>query len=198
MRTWSPTGSPPCASRPSSSVPAVRNSPPPSTISPPPRHHHAYRGRRPHQRDHRRRHREPTQGPHRSPGTPSQDHRARPARPGLPHPPAPAQRRGRFRLISRNGLERSGSHTDSFGGAEGNRTPDLLDANESRYQLRHSPGAVLWTAGKTISGPVLSAKSASDQDLPTAPTRAAGSRAPPADTAAGARTQGRRRPPPAR
>ena len=24
-------------------------------------------------------------------------------------------------------------------GAEGNRTPDLLDANESRYQLRHSP-----------------------------------------------------------
>ncbi len=25
------------------------------------------------------------------------------------------------------------------GGAEGNRTPDLLDANESRYQLRHSP-----------------------------------------------------------
>ena len=26
-------------------------------------------------------------------------------------------------------------------GAEGNRTPDLLDANESRYQLRHSPGA---------------------------------------------------------
>jgi hypothetical protein len=26
-----------------------------------------------------------------------------------------------------------------LGGAEGNRTPDLLDANESRYQLRHSP-----------------------------------------------------------
>ncbi len=27
------------------------------------------------------------------------------------------------------------------GGAKGgNRTPDLLDANESRYQLRHSPG----------------------------------------------------------
>ena len=24
-------------------------------------------------------------------------------------------------------------------GAMGNRTPDLLDANESRYQLRHSP-----------------------------------------------------------
>src|SRR5690625_3484429 len=24
-------------------------------------------------------------------------------------------------------------------GATGNRTPDLLDANESRYQLRHSP-----------------------------------------------------------
>ncbi len=27
-----------------------------------------------------------------------------------------------------------------FGGAEGSRTPDLLDANETRYQLRHSPG----------------------------------------------------------
>jgi len=26
-------------------------------------------------------------------------------------------------------------------GAEGNRTPDLLDANESRYQLRHSPAS---------------------------------------------------------
>jgi hypothetical protein len=24
-------------------------------------------------------------------------------------------------------------------GAKGIRTPDLLDANESRYQLRHSP-----------------------------------------------------------
>ena len=32
------------------------------------------------------------------------------------------------------------------GGAEGNRTPDLLDANESRYQLRHSPGAPLGDA----------------------------------------------------
>ena len=26
-----------------------------------------------------------------------------------------------------------------FGGAEGNRTPDLFDANEARYQLRYSP-----------------------------------------------------------
>ena len=26
-----------------------------------------------------------------------------------------------------------------FGGAKGNRTPDLLDANETRYQLRYSP-----------------------------------------------------------
>jgi Phage integrase family len=26
-----------------------------------------------------------------------------------------------------------------FSGAKGIRTPDLLDANESRYQLRHSP-----------------------------------------------------------
>ncbi len=29
-----------------------------------------------------------------------------------------------------------------FGGAKGIRTPDLLDANESRYQLRHSPWSV--------------------------------------------------------
>ena len=28
------------------------------------------------------------------------------------------------------------------GGAKGIRTPDLLDANESRYQLRHSPWSV--------------------------------------------------------
>ena len=27
----------------------------------------------------------------------------------------------------------------TWGGAEGNRTPDLLDANETRYQLRYSP-----------------------------------------------------------
>ena len=26
-----------------------------------------------------------------------------------------------------------------LGGAKGNRTPDLLDANETRYQLRYSP-----------------------------------------------------------
>ena len=31
--------------------------------------------------------------------------------------------------------------TSGFGGAEGIRTPDLLIANETRYQLRHSPEA---------------------------------------------------------
>src|SRR5690348_72668 len=31
--------------------------------------------------------------------------------------------------------------TCRFGGAEGIRTPDLLVANETRYQLRHSPVA---------------------------------------------------------
>ena len=31
------------------------------------------------------------------------------------------------------------SRCANLGGAKGNRTPDLLDANESRYQLRHSP-----------------------------------------------------------
>jgi hypothetical protein len=33
----------------------------------------------------------------------------------------------------------SGSELPKRGGAKGTRTPDLLDANESRYQLRHSP-----------------------------------------------------------
>ncbi len=37
------------------------------------------------------------------------------------------------------------------GGAKGNRTPDLLDANESRYQLRHSP--VIPVAQVTSPGP---------------------------------------------
>jgi hypothetical protein len=32
-----------------------------------------------------------------------------------------------------------GPHLLKLGGAKGIRTPDLLDANESRYQLRHSP-----------------------------------------------------------
>ena len=35
-----------------------------------------------------------------------------------------------------NGLVRAGY---SGGGAKGIRTPDLLIANETRYQLRHSP-----------------------------------------------------------
>src|SRR4051794_24243893 len=34
---------------------------------------------------------------------------------------------------------RAGPLTSGFGGAEGIRTPDLLIANETRYQLRHSP-----------------------------------------------------------
>ena len=35
-------------------------------------------------------------------------------------------------------------------GAEGNRTPDLLDANETRYQLCYSP---LRCYERTIAGP---------------------------------------------
>lgn len=31
------------------------------------------------------------------------------------------------------------------GGPEGIRTPDLLDANEARYQLRHRPGNLVNT-----------------------------------------------------
>ncbi len=37
--------------------------------------------------------------------------------------------------------EKKCSRNDKLGGAKGNRTPDLLDANETRYQLRHSPMA---------------------------------------------------------
>ncbi len=40
---------------------------------------------------------------------------------------------------TRWGRAHSASTRPQEGGAEGNRTPDLLDANESRYQLRHSP-----------------------------------------------------------
>ena len=38
------------------------------------------------------------------------------------------------------------------GGAEGNRTPDLFDANEARYQLRHSPARILRSARQTLAG----------------------------------------------
>ena len=41
-----------------------------------------------------------------------------------------------------SGTRRRSSRKDTLvskSGAKGNRTPDLLDANESRYQLRHSP-----------------------------------------------------------
>ena len=45
--------------------------------------------------------------------------------------------------------------TSGFGGAEGIRTPDLLDANETRYQLRHSPGDIAGTPtdrrGRTLT-----------------------------------------------
>lgn len=34
-------------------------------------------------------------------------------------------------------------HGPPMRGAAGNRTPDLLDANEARYQLRYSPLVVL-------------------------------------------------------
>ena len=42
---------------------------------------------------------------------------------------------------------------NAVGGAEGIRTPDLLIANETRYQLRHSPGCVSRTdAPAVVSG----------------------------------------------
>jgi hypothetical protein len=53
-------------------------------------------------------------------------------------PRAPTKRTGTAEV-----LDDMGARTYIAGqrmcGAEGNRTPDLLDANESRYQLRHSP-----------------------------------------------------------
>ena len=41
-----------------------------------------------------------------------------------------------------------GFEQHTVGGAKGIRTPDLLDANEARYQLRHSPKVL----GQTITG----------------------------------------------
>jgi len=44
-----------------------------------------------------------------------------------------------------------------IGGAEGIRTPDLLIANETRYQLRHSPKLTSYDASrKDITGCVRS------------------------------------------
>jgi hypothetical protein len=37
------------------------------------------------------------------------------------------------------------------GGAEGIRTPDLLIANETRYQLRHSPWCTLRMRDETLA-----------------------------------------------
>ncbi len=58
--------------------------------------------------------------------------------PHLPHPPTRKRHWGWYRFCgtSPNGV---GSCNDTIGGAKGNRTPDLLDANETRYQLRYSP-----------------------------------------------------------
>src|SRR5690606_30316572 len=43
-----------------------------------------------------------------------------------------------------------------FGGPKGIRTPDLLDANEARYQLRHRPVNLVYAI--TPVGPVASPK----------------------------------------
>src|ERR1044072_5766070 len=51
-----------------------------------------------------------------------------------PPPQSPRERKGPRPL---------GGHEPGICGAEGNRTPDLLDANETRYQLRYSPLVVL-------------------------------------------------------
>ena len=46
---------------------------------------------------------------------------------------------GRTDVAFGGSLRQSGRLDRSGGGAEGIRTPDLLIANETRYQLRHSP-----------------------------------------------------------
>jgi hypothetical protein len=46
--------------------------------------------------------------------------------------------RGSLLCNSGPGVENT-PELDFSGGAKGIRTPDLLDANETRYQLRHSP-----------------------------------------------------------
>jgi hypothetical protein len=55
----------------------------------------------------------------------------------------------------------------SGGGAEGTRTPDLLIANETRYQLRHSPGTPVARREETRYHPVGPAATGPRQ-LPTA------------------------------
>src|ERR1700694_2744161 len=69
------------------------------------------------------------------------------ARPLTPTPTStrPARTRKLAEQTTNNtavGLDRPLSFRNDlrlYSGAKGNRTPDLLDANESRYQLRHSP-----------------------------------------------------------
>ncbi len=74
----------------------------------------------------------------RNPGHPGEDHRTRPARAHLPHPPTRKRHRGRYRFCGTS-PDGNGSCNDPFGGAKGTRTPDPLTASEVRYQLRHSP-----------------------------------------------------------
>ena len=58
-------------------------------------------------------------------------------------------------------------------GAKGNRTPDLLDANETRYQLRYSPlvasrlpvAARLAETGKLLAGRPRQVEVARERDL---------------------------------
>jgi hypothetical protein len=54
----------------------------------------------------------------------------------------------------------TGSELHKRGGAAGNRTPDLFDANEARYQLRYSPWSRWWpradsnnSSGSTLNPP---------------------------------------------
>ena len=54
-------------------------------------------------------------------------------KPALLPPISRRTREGKLRALPRH-------RADLLGGARGTRTPDLLIANETRYQLRHSPG----------------------------------------------------------
>ncbi len=94
---------------------------------------------------------------------PDQDHRAGPDSPGLTHTTAasnrPAARSGWPSNHTAPDRRRCGSCNDQSGGAKGGakgtRTPDLLHAMQTRYQLRHSPSPrrhpSLWNVGSILA-----------------------------------------------
>src|SRR5690606_15059326 len=125
----------------------LRKPPGSSTSHPTPRHVHGSGapcrrcsdrrgGRKPRKRGMHR----PRGSPTRSPAS------GRPERPALGREKATRRKRVAFEACESSTpppRRRKASGSDGAGsGAEGNRTPDLLVANETRYQLRYSPLSV--------------------------------------------------------